>query len=108
MADQENDIIDMDDESLEEEVGGTIFLTDEDDNEIEVELLAIIETDDGKKYVVLLPVDDDDNEVIIMEVVEVEDDEALEAYIPVEDEEVLNDVFEIFRAEFEDVIEFED
>ncbi len=108
MADQENDIIEFDDESLEEEVGGTIFLTDDEDNEVEVELLAIIEHEDGQNYVVLLPVEEDDNEVIIMEVVDVEGDDALEAYIPIEDEDLLQEIFEVFQEEFADVIEFED
>lgn len=108
MADQENELIDFDEEALEEEVGNTIFLEDEDGNEVETELLAVIEYEDGNNYAVLLPVDEEGEGVVIMQVVEVEEDEALEGYLPIEDEDLLNEIFEIFQKEFEDVFDYED
>lgn len=108
MADQENEFIDFDEESLEEEVGNIIILEDEEGNEVETELLAVIEYEDGNNYAVLVPVGEEDEGVVIMQVVEVEGDEAHEGYMPIEDEDLLNEVFEIFQKEFEDLFEDED
>ena len=103
MADQENEVFDFEEESLEEEVGNVIVLEDEDGNEVETELLAVIEYDDGNNYAVLVPIGEEDEGVVIMQVVELEDDEAMEGYLPIEDEALLNEVFEVFQKEFEDV-----
>lgn len=112
MANQKNlSIEDMNQEDeLENEIGNFIVLTDEEDNDVVFELMAIMEHED-KEYAVLFPVDDEDESVVvILQIVEDgvgEDGEVLEAYLPVEDEELLDALFQAFMAEYPDFFEEE-
>ena len=90
-----------------EERDGILVLVDEDNNEYEFEFLDSIE-DNGKRYVVLVPVSDDEGEeeVLIMRVVTDDSDEdALEA---IEDEAELDRVFEIFKENNGEEFDFVD
>ncbi len=88
----------------EEEIS-ILTLTDEEGNEVELELIDSIEYE-GTEYLVLLPPEEEDNEVLILEVVPEGDD--MESYLSVDDPEILNAVFAIFRDRFQDFFEFED
>ncbi len=99
----------MDDENMELENDNIIVLTDEDGVDVEFEFCASIEYE-GNEYVVLLPTDDDDGEVVILQVIESEDagedDEV--TYVGVDDEEVLQSVFELFKEQAGDEFDFDD
>lgn len=85
-----------------------IVLTDEDGQDVEFEFCASVEYD-GNEYVVLLPTDDDDGEVVILQVMESEDAEDDEAtYVGVDDDEVLQAVFDLFKEQAGDDFDFED
>ena len=65
----------MSDKELElEELDEVIVLEDEDGNELEFELGAVIPYEE-KQYVVLLPLAEDDNGIVILELQESEDEE---------------------------------
>ena len=86
-----------------------IVLTDEDGVDVEFEFCASIEYQ-GNEYVVLLPTEDDDGEVVILQVLESEDaDEDDEAtYVGVDDEDVLQAVFDLFKEQAGDEFDFEE
>lgn len=83
----------------------TIYLNDEEGNEIPFEFLDLIEYE-GNEYVVLLPFEEDADEVVILQIEEV--DEETESYISVESDEILNAVFEIFKEKFKEDFNFVD
>ncbi len=83
----------------------TIYLSDEEGNEIPFEFLDLIEYE-GNEYVVLLPFEEDADEVVILQIEEV--DEETESYISVESDEILNAVFEIFKEKFKEDFNFVD
>ena len=58
----------------------------------------------------LLPteLEDDNDEVVILKVEDTEDDDEMESYVSVDDEETLNTVFEIFKEKFKDEFNFVD
>ena len=96
----------MENENLlpEEEIS-ILSLTDEDGNEIELELVDSIDHQ-GKEYLVLLPLEEEANETIILEVEP--NDDGTESFLSVSDEDVLNAVFAIFKERFADFFTFED
>ncbi|MBR1409263.1 MAG: DUF1292 domain-containing protein [Clostridia bacterium] len=84
-----------------------IVLTDEDGTDVEFEFCASIEYE-GKEYVVLLPADEDDGEVVILEVIESDDEESDEAtYVGVDDDDILEAVFERFKEQAGDEYDFD-
>ena len=100
----------MADENMELENENIIVLTDEDGVDVEFEFCASIEYE-GDEYVVLLPTDDDDGEVVILQVMETEegaedDDEV--TYVGVDDEDVLQAVFELFKEQAGDEFDFDE
>ena len=91
-----------------EEMDNVIILEDEEGNPFPVEVLGVVEYE-GEEYVVLYPCDDTDQEgeVIILRIVETDGPEE-EAYVSTDDEETVNAVFELFKEKFKDVLEFEE
>ena len=96
----------MENENLlpEEEIS-ILSLTDEDGNEIELELIDSIDHQ-GKEYLVLLPLEEESSETIILEVEP--NDDGTESFLSVSDEDVLNAVFAIFKERFADFFTFEE
>ena len=96
----------MENENLlpEEEIS-ILSLTDEDGNEIELELVDSIDHQ-GKEYLVLLPLEEEANETIILEVEP--NDDGTESFLSVSDEDVLDAVFAIFKERFADFFTFEE
>ena len=81
-------------------------LEDEDGNELEFEMGAVIPYEE-KQYVVLLPLAEDDNGIVILELQESEDEEG-DLYLDVEDEAVLDAVFNIFKEAYKEEYDFID
>ena len=52
--------------------------------------------------------DEEEGEVVILKVEDTDEDSEEESYISVEDETVLNKVFEIFKEKFKDDFDFVD
>lgn len=85
-----------------------ITLIDDDGNELSFEELDRIETDDGKRYVAVVPFSEDDTdedevELIFLRVTTEDDNAYLE---PIEDEDEFNEIAEIFTerlSEFYDI-----
>lgn len=67
-------------------------------NEEYVVLLPVVE--EGEE--------DEEGEVVILKVEDTDEDSDEESYVSVEDEEVLNEVFEIFKERFKDDFDFVD
>ena len=95
----------MENEELLNEEPFILSLTDEEGNEVELELIDSVDYE-GKEYLVLLPPDDEAAEVIILEVEPQGDD--METYVTVTEEETLNAVFAIFKERFQDFFTFEE
>lgn len=82
---------------------------DDEGNQLEFEELDRIETEDGNRYVALLPLDEDseseNNELIILRVCDDGEDTILEA---IEDEEEFSEIGEIFIERLADMFDFEE
>ena len=91
-----------------EELDNVIILEDENGTPVSMEFLDLIEYE-GEEYVVLYPCeeDDQDGEVIILQIAETDDPEE-EAYVSVEDEKTLETVFAIFKERNKDFFNFAD
>lgn len=85
-----------------------ITIIDDEGNELSFEELDRIETDDGKRYVAVVPFSEDDTdedevELIFLRVTTEDDNAYLE---PIEDEDEFNEIAEIFTerlSEFYDI-----
>lgn len=85
-----------------------ITIIDDEGNELNFEELDRIETDDGKRYVAVVPFSEDDTdedevELIFLRVTTEDDNAYLE---PIEDEDEFNEIAEIFTerlSEFYDI-----
>lgn len=97
----------MENKELQNEEDISILsLTDEDGNEVELELLDSVEYK-GAEYLILTPLEEEEaSEVIILEVDTHAD--GTESYLSVDDGEVLAAVFAIFRERFADFFTFEE
>lgn len=95
----------MANEELLNEEPFILSLTDEEGNEVELELIDSVDYE-GKEYLILLPPEDEAAEVIILEVEPQGND--METYVTVTDEETLNAVFAIFKERFQDFFTFEE
>ena len=90
------------------EMDDAIILEDEEGNPFPMEVLGAVEYE-GEEYAVFYPCDDTDQEgeVIILRIVESDDPEE-EAYVSTDDEETVNTIFEFFKEKFKDHITFAD
>lgn len=97
----------MENEELDDNI---VVLNDEEGNEVQFEFLDLVELDD-EEYVVLLPVTEEgeeEGEVVILKLEDTDEDSEEESYVGVEDEEILNKVFEIFKEKYKDEFNFVD
>ena len=96
---------------LDENISNIIVLNDENGNEVQFEFLDLIEYDSEEYVVLLPVLEDgqeDDGEVVILKVDDSEDDSDEESYVSVDNEETLVAVFEIFKEKFKDEFNFTD
>ena len=82
-----------------------INIIDDDGNEHAFEELDRIETDDGKKYIALIPADEEEEEgeLIILEVIEEKDANYLE---PINDDNLFDEISEIFIERLSETFDF--
>ena len=98
------------DENMEE-LDNIITLNDEDGNDVKFEFLDLVELDDEQYVVLLPIVEDgeeDDGEVVILKLEDTDEEAEEESYVSVDDEEVLLKVFNIFKEKFKDEFDFVD
>ena len=92
-----------------DELENLVTVIDDNGNEHIFEELDRIETEDGKKYIALIPVYDDENdedgELIILKVTEDNGDTVLE---PIENEEEFDEIASAFEERLADFFEFEE
>ncbi|MCD7950518.1 MAG: DUF1292 domain-containing protein [Erysipelotrichaceae bacterium] len=84
----------------------TIVLTNDDGEELNLQLLDVCEYEDKEYAIMMEETEDDEAEIYIFEVVEDENDEGA-SYYEVEDDDVLEAVFDIFKDEYQDVFQFD-
>lgn len=89
-----------------------ISVTDDNGEEHQFEEIDRIETDDGKRYVALLPIFEDneeilenDGDVIILSVLEKNGETYL---VQIEDEEEFAEIRELFEERLDELFEFDD
>ncbi len=85
-----------------------VTVIDDDGNEHAFEELDRIETDDGNKYIALIPAEEDESdegELIILKVLEEDGNSVLEA---IEDENEFEDIAEAFRERLSEMFDFEE
>ncbi|MBR3163451.1 MAG: DUF1292 domain-containing protein [Clostridia bacterium] len=88
-----------------------IVLNDEDGNEVNFEFLDLIEYDGEEYVVLLPiseEGEEDDGEVVILKVEDTDEESEEESYVSVDDDATLNAVFEIFKDKFKDEFNFVD
>ncbi len=88
-----------------------ITVVDDDGTEYQFEELDRIETEDGSRYVALIPyyenpedMLDDDGELIILRVIEGEEESTLE---PIEDDDEFNEIASVFEERLSELYEIE-
>lgn len=94
-----------------EEFDNIVTLNDEDGNEVKFEFLDLIELDGENYVVLLPVLEEgeeDDGEVVILKVEDTDEDSDEESYVSVDDEDVLMQVFNIFKEKFKDEFDFVD
>lgn len=94
-----------------EELDNIVILNDEEGNEVKFEFLDLVELDNEEYVVLLPVTDEgeeDEGEVVILKLEDTDDDSEEESYIGVEDEEILNKVFDIFKEKYKDEFNFVD
>ena len=95
-----------------EELDNIVILNDEDGNEVKFEFLDLVELDNEEYVVLLpvtVEGEEEEVEVVILKIEDTDDENAEEeSYVSVEDEEILNKVFEIFKEKFKDDFDFVD
>ena len=98
------------DEELDE-LDNIVVLNDEEGNEVKFEFLDLIEYENEQYVVLLPVAEDgqeDEGEVVILKVEDTDEESDEESYVSVDDEDVLNEVFEIFKEKFKDEFDFVD
>ena len=103
--------MDEDLNNLNEEMDNVIVLNDEDGNEVNFEFLDLIEYDGEEYVVLLPiseEGEEDDGEVVILKVEDTDEESEEESYVSVDDDATLNAVFEIFKDKFKDEFNFVD
>ena len=96
---------------LDENISNIIVLNDENGNEVQFEFLDLIEYDSEEYVVLLPVLEDgqeDDGEVVILKVDDSDEASDEESYISVDDEGTLTAVFEIFKEKFTEEFNFTD
>ena len=86
-----------------EELDNIVILNDEEGNEVQFEFLDLVELDNEEYVVLLPVTsegEEDEGEVVILKLEDTDDDSEEESYVGVEDEEILNQVFEIFKDKY--------
>lgn len=94
-----------------EELDNIIILNDEDGNEVKFEFLDLVELDEEEYVVLLPVSEEgeeDEGEVVILKLEETDEDSEDESYVGVDDEEILNQVFAIFKEKYKDEFNFVD
>ena len=94
-----------------EELDNIITLNDEDGNEVKFEFLDLVELDNEQYVVLLPVLEEgeeDDGEVVILKVEDSDDEADEESYVSVDDEDTLMQVFNIFKEKFKDEFDFVD
>lgn len=94
-----------------EELDNIIILNDESGNEVKFEFLDLIEYENEQYVVLLPVLEEgeeDDGEVVILKVEDTDEDSDEESYVSVDDEETLMHVFNIFKEKFKDEFDFVD
>ena len=94
-----------------EELDNIVILNDEEGNEVQFEFLDLVELDNEEYVVLLPVTsegEEDEGEVVILKLEDTDDDSEEESYVGVEDEEILNKVFEIFKEKYKDEFNFVD
>ena len=95
----------------DEELDNIVILNDEEGNEVQFEFLDLVELDNEEYVVLLPVTsegEEDEGEVVILKLEDTDDDSEEESYVGVEDEEILNQVFEIFKDKYKDEFNFVD
>ena len=101
----------MDEEFLGDELDNIVTLNDENGNEVKFEFLDLIEFENEQYVVLLPVLEEgeeDDGEVVILKVENTDDDSDEESYVSVDDEDILMQVFNIFKEKFKDDFDFVD
>ena len=94
-----------------EELDNIVILNDEDGNEVKFEFLDLIEYEGEEYIVLLPvneEGEEEEGEVVILKVEDTDEDAEEESYVSVDDEDTLNKVFEIFKERFKDDFDFVD
>lgn len=94
-----------------DELDNIVVLNDEEGNEVKFEFLDLIEYENEQYVVLLPVAEDgqeDEGEVVILKVEDTDEESDEESYVSVDDEDVLNEVFEIFKEKFKDEFDFVD
>ena len=94
-----------------EELDNIIILNDEEGNEVKFEFLDLIELDNEEYVVLLPVTaegEEEEGEVVILKVEDTDEDSDEESYVSIDDEDTLNKVFEIFKEKFKDDFDFVD
>ena len=94
-----------------EELDNIIILNDEEGNEVKFEFLDLVEYESEEYVVllpVLADGEEDEGEVVILKLEDTDDESEEESYVGVEDEEILNNVFAIFKEKYKDEFNFVD
>ena len=94
-----------------EELDNIVILNDEEGNEVQFEFLDLVELDNEEYVVLLPVTsegEEDEGEVVILKLEDTDDDSEEESYVGVEDEDILNQVFEIFKDKYKDEFNFVD
>ena len=103
--------MDEENNELDEDMSNIIVLNDENGNEVQFEFLDLIEYESEEYVVLLPVLEEneeDDGEVVILKVDDSEAGMEEESYVSVDDEDTLTAVFEIFKEKFKDEFNFTD
>ena len=101
----------MNEDSNVEELDNIVTLNDENGNEVQFEFLDLVELDNEQYVVLLPMAseeDEDEGEVVILKIEDTDEESDEESYVSVEDEETLMKVFNIFKDKFKDEFDFVD
>ena len=89
----------------EEEFDNIVTLNDENGNEVKFEFLDLVDYDNEQYVVLLPMAEEgeeEEGEVVILKVEDTDEDSDEESYVSVDDEETLMAVFNIFKEKFKD------
>ncbi len=101
----------MDENLEGEELDNIVILNDEEGNEVKFEFLDLVELDNEEYVVLLPIAEEgeeEEGEVVILKIEDTDEETEEESYVSVDDEEVLNKVFEVFKEKFKDEFDFVD